>query len=308
MKNKKIQETLGDWAGGAGANYYGKATIKPSDTENLQTYGDLKKLINKIARKEFFGKVISKITDYSISALATIIQNQIPDAADATNAIIALTAFLKKPDNKITGTWIDKLDIDDNFEKIVDPKVKEKFIKAAYELIKQTPDTTPLESNFSMDERLIKYLASQFNGATVTTTDVKKESKTMKKTDLQKLIREEIRKIISEQVVTQQTQATNTQQQKPTQQVQQQTQQPQQQQQTQQPQQQQQTQQPKVQTDVVNIQKALDANRSLQSLLLRIDNGTELTQLMQYVFGKINPKISAVNKTALIKIINDRFK
>ena len=63
-----------------------------------------------------------------------------------------------------------------------------------------------------------------------------------------------------------------------------------------------------MQTDVVNIQKALDADRSLQSLLLRIDNGTELTQLMQYVFGKINPKISAVNKTALIKIINDRFK
>jgi len=63
MKNKKIQETLGDWAGGAGANYYGKATIKPSDTENLQTYGDLKKLINKIARNEFLRDPITIASD-----------------------------------------------------------------------------------------------------------------------------------------------------------------------------------------------------------------------------------------------------
>ena len=125
----------------------------------LQTYGDLKKVIKSINLKQK-GEKIGNI------ALGTII-GFIPGADAAKTTFEFIRAAISKPDTKKTGTWLDKLDIDDEMSAIVDDTVENGFMQTMSDTIESEPDDKPLEDNFNMNDKMVNYLKDKYAGRTV---------------------------------------------------------------------------------------------------------------------------------------------
>jgi hypothetical protein len=159
----------------------------------LNTYGDLKKAIQAITKQQRNEKVGNTTVD--------IITGLIPYADAAKNTLGVIKAFFGKPDTVKTKTWLDKIDVDDEFSAIVDDTVENAFLKITANIIDNEPDTKPLEDDFNMNQKLVNYLKEKFEGRTVTgiqESNTYNKSKKMKNEALKKLIKEEIKNIISE--------------------------------------------------------------------------------------------------------------
>ena len=150
----------------------------------MQTYGDLKKILKSIILKQK-GIKIGKV------GLDTII-GLIPGGDVAKTTYDFVKAAMSKPDTKKTGTWLDKLDIDDEVSKILDDTVENGFIKMISKVIESTPDEAPLEDDFNMNVKLKDYLSATYNGRTVTYAQEGKISGD----NLRKIIREELMKVL----------------------------------------------------------------------------------------------------------------
>jgi hypothetical protein len=146
----------------------------------LNTYGDLKKVIKAISLKQK-GEKIGQV------ALDTVV-GFIPGAEAAKTTFDFIKAAFSKPDTKKTNTWLDKLDIDDQMSAIIDDTVENGFLKVLANTLENESDTKPLESDFNMNAKMVDYLKNEYGGRTVTGI---KENK-MKKSDLKKLIKEQI--------------------------------------------------------------------------------------------------------------------
>jgi predicted transcriptional regulator len=125
----------------------------------LNTYGDLKKVIKAIALKQK-GEKIGNI------ALGTLM-GFIPGAEAAKTTFEFIRAAISKPDSKKTSTWLDKLDIDDSMSAIVDDTVENGFMQMMSKTIESKPDDQPLEQNFNMNAEMVNYLKSTYKGRTV---------------------------------------------------------------------------------------------------------------------------------------------
>jgi hypothetical protein len=125
----------------------------------LETYGDLKKAISVILTKQ----KASKISGVAVDAMLSLIPFH-----DASKSVVGfLSGAINKPDTAKTNTWIDKLDIDDDTSKIIDDTVENGFLDYMAKKIENTPDETPLEQNFNMNDQLAEYLKTQYNNRTV---------------------------------------------------------------------------------------------------------------------------------------------
>ena len=102
----------------------------------LNTYGDLKKVIKSIALKQK-GEKIGNI------ALGTLM-GFIPGAEAAKTTFEFIRAAISKPDSKKTNTWLDKLDIDDSMSAIVDDTVENGFMQMMSKTIESKSDTQHL--------------------------------------------------------------------------------------------------------------------------------------------------------------------
>lgn len=126
----------------------------------LNTYGDLKKVIQSISTKQK-GEKIGQV------ALDTVI-GLIPGAGNAKTTYDFIKAAFSKPDTKKTNTWLDKLDIDDEMSAIVDDTVENGFLQTLAKTIEGESDNTPLESDFNMNAKMVNYLKSKYGGRTIT--------------------------------------------------------------------------------------------------------------------------------------------
>ncbi len=61
-------------------------------------------------------------------------------------------------------------------------------------------------------------------------------------------------------------------------------------------------------SDVKNIVRYIETKKDFISRLEKVSNGQEVTEFLSFLLNKINPKVSGVNKNALMNIIKDRFK
>ena len=125
----------------------------------LNTYGDLKKVIKAISLKQK-GEKIGNI------ALGTLM-GFIPGADVAKTTFEFVRAAISKPDSKKTNTWLDKLDIDDEMSAIVDDTVENGFMQMMSKTIESKPDDQPLESDFNMNAEMVNYLKKTYKGRTV---------------------------------------------------------------------------------------------------------------------------------------------
>ena len=154
----------------------------------LQTYGDLKKVIKSINLKQK-GEKIGNI------ALGTII-GFIPGADVAKTTFEFIRAAISKPDTKKTGTWLDKLDIDDEMSAIVDDTVENGFMQTMSDTIESEPDDKPLEDNFNMNDKMVNYLKDKYAGRTVSGIQENKMN------NLRELIRQAIAEVLDEENAT----------------------------------------------------------------------------------------------------------
>lgn len=125
----------------------------------LNTYGDLKKVIKAISLKQK-GEKIGNV------ALG-VVMGLIPGVEAAKTTFDFIKAAISKPDDKKTSTWLDKLDIDDQMSKIVDDTVENGFMQAMAKSIESESDDTPLEPDFNMNAKMTNYLKQQYSGRTV---------------------------------------------------------------------------------------------------------------------------------------------
>jgi len=148
---------------------------------NLETYGDLKKLIDNIKLKQKGQKIISKGKEFALDQVLGFI----PGASNAKTLYSFIQTAISKPDSKKTNTWLDKLDIDDEMSAIVDDTVENGFMQAMADAIQNEPDNKPLEDDFNMNQKMVDYLKEKYKQRTV--TGIKEN---MKIQQLRKLIRE----------------------------------------------------------------------------------------------------------------------
>ena len=154
----------------------------------LQTYGDLKRIINSIKLQQK-GEKIGQV------ALDTVI-GLIPGAEAARTTFDFIKAAFEKPDTKKTNTWLDKLDIDDDMSKIIDDTVENGFLQTISKTIESESDNKPLESNFNMNQKMVDYLKTNYSGRTVTGLQENKMN------NLRELIRQAIAEILDEENAT----------------------------------------------------------------------------------------------------------
>lgn len=156
---------------------------------NLETYGDLKKVIKAISLKQK-GEKIGNV------ALGTLL-GFIPGAEAAKTTYDFIKTAISKPDDKKTKTWLDKLDIDDNMSKIIDDTVENGFMQMMAKSIESESNDKPLEQDFNMNQKLVDYLKNNYQGRTM--TGIKENE--MEKQQLRKFIKEEIINILNEEEI-----------------------------------------------------------------------------------------------------------
>jgi hypothetical protein len=127
---------------------------------DLKTYGDLKKLIKAISLKQKGEKIISQGKEFALDQILGLI----PGASNAKTAFSFFQSAFKKPDTKKTGTWLDRLDIDDDMSDIVDDTVENGFMKALSATLEKEPDNKALEPDFNMNAKMVDYLRNTHNG------------------------------------------------------------------------------------------------------------------------------------------------
>ena len=165
---------------------------------DIQTYGDLKKIIKAITTKQKVSAVLgggkSKASDIVLDAAVEALKATIPGIGLAKHAFDIFKGAAKKPDTKKTNTWLDKLDVDDEMSAIVDDTVENGFIQAITKSIESEPDDKPLESDFNMNDRMIGFLQKKYQGRTIAGIKENKEMNNLKeyiKTLVRELLDEE---------------------------------------------------------------------------------------------------------------------
>ena len=126
----------------------------------METYGDLKKAIKSIQLQKK-GEKIGNVT-------IDVILGAIPGVGAAKSTYDVIRAAFRKPDTRKSNSWLDKLDIDDEMEAIVDDTVENGFLKMQAKIFDAESDTKPLESDFNMNQKMVDYLKKNYKQRTVT--------------------------------------------------------------------------------------------------------------------------------------------
>jgi hypothetical protein len=161
----------------------------------LKTYGDLKKLINGVIKKQENMKIISGGKVFALDQILGFI----PGASNAKSWFDFIKTAQSRPDSQKTNTWLDKLDVDDDMSRIVDDTVENGFMQTMAKTIEKENDTKPLELDFNMNAQMVNYLKQQYNQRTISgirESNIYNKNKKMKNEVLKKLIKEEIKNLL----------------------------------------------------------------------------------------------------------------
>ena len=147
----------------------GKAAIaKAQDGDiEIQTVGDLKKMVAKAIRAKRTGQGVGAVGDF-LKGIPLSVLGPGKDLFD-----IAAAAY-KLPDDKAIGPGLKALNVDDEVSAIVDDQLENAFLKTLDKELSSggIPDDTPLEK-LDMTKLLSKYIANTHDDRTVTTVKKK---------------------------------------------------------------------------------------------------------------------------------------
>ena len=140
----------------------------PQNQKNqIKTYGELKSIVNKIIMKKRAqagaGVGLGVGVDFAISA----VQSVVPGLAIAKTTYDFFKSIYTATDDKKTNTWLDKLNVDDQYSKIVDDSVENAFLKELTNMIMSKPDNEPIPADFNINVELQKYLKKKYSNRSV---------------------------------------------------------------------------------------------------------------------------------------------
>ena len=144
----------------------------------LKTYGDVKKVINKMTKANIFSNVKGLLADEGVDLAVNLLGSVFPGIGAAKKAYDVFKALGSKPDTKKTDTWLDKLDISDETAAIVDDTVEAGFFQELADTLARIPDDTPLDDSFSMEKRFQEYLQKKYKNHYVAPVTENKMNKT----------------------------------------------------------------------------------------------------------------------------------
>ena len=147
----------------------GKAAVAKAQGADIQvqTVGDLKKMIARAIRAKRTGNMASTSLDF-LKGIPLGVLGPGKDLFD-----IAVAAY-KLPDEKALGPGLRALNVDDEVSAIVDDQLENAFLKALDKELSSggIPDDTPLEK-LDMTKLLSRYIANTHDSRTVTTVKKK---------------------------------------------------------------------------------------------------------------------------------------
>ena len=140
-----------------------KSFNESNNQGNVKTYGGLKAMINSIIKKQKLDSVKSGAVNILIDQACGLI----PGLSNIKTGFDFFKSIYNADDTKKTNTWIDKLNIDDDFSKIVDNSIENQFIKNLYEMINKKPNDENLPDDFDINKELTEFLSKKYNNRTV---------------------------------------------------------------------------------------------------------------------------------------------
>ena len=144
-------------------------TQTTGSSQKPETYGDLKKLVKDVISGQRTSAIKSGATTFTIDQILGII----PGASNAKSAFDFFKGVYNATDDKKTKTILDKINVDDEYSKIVDDKVEMAFIKNVSDAIMSKPDQEVIPPNFNINVELQNWLKSKYNQRTLTYSDPK---------------------------------------------------------------------------------------------------------------------------------------
>jgi hypothetical protein len=136
----------------------------PSTNQNqMRTYGDLQKIIQKVDRDKTLKVVGDQVKDALIDQLAGLI----PGASNIKDAFGFFKSIYDSKDTQKTNTWLDKLNIDDNYTMIVDDTIENAFLKELSQMISRENPQTQLPADFNINKKLEDWLKQKYGNRTL---------------------------------------------------------------------------------------------------------------------------------------------
>lgn len=130
---------------------------------NVKTWGGLRAMIKSLITK----KRLDAAKSGAVNILVDQVAGLIPGMSNIKTAFDFFKGIYNADDNKKTKTWIDKLNVDDNFSAIVDDGVEDEFIKDLVELIDKKDANEQLPEDFNINNMLIEFLSRKYQNRTL---------------------------------------------------------------------------------------------------------------------------------------------
>lgn len=138
---------------------------QPSNVQAAQvrTFGDLQKIVNQINTNKTVKAVAGQAGNLAIDQIVGLI----PGASNVKTAFDFFKTIYDSKDDKKTNTWLDKLNVDDQYSAIVDDTVENAFLKVLYKMISEQPPNKELPANYSVDAELENFLKRTYANRSV---------------------------------------------------------------------------------------------------------------------------------------------
>jgi len=133
--------------------------------KGIQTFGDLKKVIDYIELKRKGNIAAPKVAQY-LAGLVPGGGTAFQMVMDAKDTIGFLSSLYKADDNFTTQSGLDVLNVNDNISKIVDDKIETAFINSLYAAIERENPNTPI-GNWNATTAVQQFLSDNFEQHTI---------------------------------------------------------------------------------------------------------------------------------------------
>lgn len=183
-KNKKpkgsISVPLGPEYGGVAKGYKKKLSklkkkgvvgVAPGETfgpmseqQDIRTFGELKKVINGVMKKEIRNAAAGTAANFAIDQVL----GAFPGAGNVKAAIDLFKSIYFATDDKKTNTFLDKINVDDKYSQIVDDKLEMAFLKYITHLLMTKADNEVIPDDFDINKELRIYLSNEYDNRTLT--------------------------------------------------------------------------------------------------------------------------------------------
>ena len=137
--------------------------ILENEQGQVKTWGGLRSLVKSLITK----KRIDAAKSGAVNILVDQVAGLIPGMSNVKSAFDFFKGIYTADDNKKTKSWIDKLNVDDQYSLIVDDAVEDQFIKDLVKMIEEKDANENLPDNFYINQELVNFLSRKYQKRTL---------------------------------------------------------------------------------------------------------------------------------------------